>query len=92
MKTTSDTPADVASAVRAKANQSPAFPLTLRSELPNLVDNFVETYYLDRFSDQERKLSENMEESIEEGNKLGEIGDKIHALVLEGTLTSAQRN
>jgi hypothetical protein len=49
-----------------------------------LVDNFVETYYLDRFS--------NKEESEQEDNKLGEIGDKIHALVLESTLTSAQRN
>jgi transglutaminase-like putative cysteine protease len=83
-KTTSDTPADVATAVRAKASESPAFPQELKSELPHLVDNFVEAYYLERFS--------NMEESVEEGNKLGEIGDKIHALVLESTLTSAQRN
>ncbi len=83
-KTTSDTPEDVASAVRSKATESPSFPQALRSELPNLVDNFVETYYLDRFS--------NKEESEQEDNKLGEIGDKIHALVLESTLTSAQRN
>lgn len=83
-KTTSDTPTDVATAVRAKARESAAFPQELKAELPHLVDNFVEAYYLERFS--------NMEESVEEGNKLGEIGDKIHALVLESTLTSAQRN
>lgn len=87
-KTTSDTPTDVAQAVRTKAGESPAFPVDLKSELPNLVDNFVEAYYLDRFSYKES----NREESAEEGNKLGEIGDKIHALVLECTLTSARRN
>ncbi len=83
-KTASDTPTDVATLVRTVAAESPAFPQSLRTELPNLVDNFVETYYLDRFS--------YMEESEHEGNKLGEIGDKIHELVLESTLTSAQRN
>ncbi len=87
-KTTSDTPHDLASAVRAKASESPAFPPALKAELPNLVDNFVDAYYLDRFSYKDS----NMEESVEEGNKLGEIGDKIHELVLESTLTSAQRN
>ncbi|MCC6980801.1 MAG: hypothetical protein IT343_20950 [Candidatus Melainabacteria bacterium] len=87
-KTSSDTPHDLASAVRAKASESPAFPPALKAELPNLVDNFVDAYYLDRFSYKES----NMEESAQEGNKLGEIGDKIHALVLESTLTSAQRN
>lgn len=83
-KTTSDTPSDVAQLVRTIASENAAFPATLREELPLLVDNFVEAYYLERFS--------NMEESVEEGNKLGQIGDKIHALVAEGTLTSAQRN
>lgn len=83
-KTTSDTPKDVATAVRTRAYESQAFPVALRSELPDLVDNFVEAYYLDRFSYKE--------ESEQEGNKLGEIGDKIHELVLESTLTSAQRN
>ena len=87
-KTSSDTPSDLATAVRAKASESPVFPQSLKAELPLLVDNFVEAYYLDRFSYKES----NMEESAEEGNKLGEIGDKIHALVLESTLTSAQRN
>lgn len=83
-KTTSDTPNDIATAVRSRAAENPAFPPALRSELPDLVDNFIEHYYLDRFSYKE--------ESEQECNKLGEIGDKIHELVLESTLTSAQRN
>ncbi|MBC7998314.1 MAG: transglutaminase domain-containing protein [Leptolyngbya sp.] len=83
-KTTSDTPSDLALLVRTIAKENASFPPTLREELPLLVDNFVEAYYLERFS--------KMEESVEEGNKLGQIGDKIHALVAEGTLTSAQRN
>ncbi len=83
-KTTSDTPNDIASAVRTKAEENPAFPPALRSELPDLVDSFIEHYYMDRFSYRE--------ESEQEGNKLGEIGDKIHELVVESTLTSAQRN
>ncbi|HEY9786500.1 MAG TPA: transglutaminaseTgpA domain-containing protein [Candidatus Obscuribacterales bacterium] len=82
-KAPSDTPTDLATRVHKLMDNGGGYSYELKMELPVLVDNFVEQYYFDRFGNEEGK--------IPEYDKLGEIGDKIHELVLQSTLTSAPR-
>lgn len=80
----SDTPEDISTRVHRFVEDRPSIPYAMKAELPVLVDSFIEEYYLERFAKEDEKA--------EEYNKLGEIGDKIHALVLQSTLTSSSRN
>lgn len=79
----SDTPEDLLVRVHNFVETDPSVPYALKAELPLLVDNFIELYHLERFAKEEENLAEY--------NKLGEIGDKIHELVLQSTLTSSPR-